>query len=76
MLDGRTGVLFDEQGAAALAGAIDRFEEMHLQQSALRENAARFGRERFRAEMAKVIERASSRSRPGRRGSQAPSGAG
>jgi glycosyltransferase involved in cell wall biosynthesis len=58
VLDGRTGVLFDEQSAAALAAAIERFEGLALDADAVRENARRFGRERFRAEMAGVIDRA------------------
>jgi glycosyltransferase involved in cell wall biosynthesis len=58
VLDGRTGVLFDEQTAPSLAAAIERFEGLKLDERAIRENAARFGRERFRAEMAAVIERA------------------
>lgn len=58
VLDGRTGVLFGEQSAASLAGAIERFEGLELDERWARENAARFGRERFRAEMAAVIERA------------------
>jgi glycosyltransferase involved in cell wall biosynthesis len=56
--DGRTGVLFDEQTPAGLAQAIERFEGLHLDEADVRANAARFGRERFRAEMASVIERA------------------
>jgi glycosyltransferase involved in cell wall biosynthesis len=58
VLDGRTGVLFEEQGASALAGAIERFEGLSLGEAAARENAGRFGRERFAAEMVGVIERA------------------
>ncbi len=61
VLDGRTGVLFDEQSGGALAGAIERFEGLALDPQAIRENAAGFGRERFRAEMADVIERAAGR---------------
>jgi glycosyltransferase involved in cell wall biosynthesis len=57
VLDGRTGVLFDEQSAAGLATAIERFEALSLNEEAVRENARRFGRERFRAEMAAVIDR-------------------
>jgi glycosyltransferase involved in cell wall biosynthesis len=59
VLDGRTGVLFDEQSASGLARAIERFEGLALDEAAVRENARRFGRERFRAEMADVIDRAS-----------------
>jgi glycosyltransferase involved in cell wall biosynthesis len=58
VLDGRTGVLFGEQSAGALAAAIERFEGLTLDTGAVRENARRFGRERFRAEMAGVIDRA------------------
>jgi glycosyltransferase involved in cell wall biosynthesis len=58
VIDGRTGVLFGEQSAGALAAAIERFEALELGAKEPRENAARFGGERFRAEMAAVIERA------------------
>ncbi len=58
VIDGRTGVLFDQQSALGLAKAIERFEALALDERAIRENAKRFGRERFRAEMAGVIERA------------------
>jgi glycosyltransferase involved in cell wall biosynthesis len=58
VIDGRTGVLFGEQTPESLARAIERFEGLSLDPGAARENAARFGRERFRAEMADVIDRA------------------
>jgi glycosyltransferase involved in cell wall biosynthesis len=58
--DGRTGVLFDDQSPAGLARAIERFEGLALDEAAVRDNAARFGRERFRREMAEVIARAAS----------------
>ncbi len=58
VLDGRTGVLFEQQDAASLADAIERFEGLELDPEAIRENARGFGRERFRREMAAVIERA------------------
>jgi glycosyltransferase involved in cell wall biosynthesis len=56
--DGCTGVLFGEQSAAGLARAIERFEGLALDESEVRANAARFGRERFRGEMAEAIARA------------------
>jgi glycosyltransferase involved in cell wall biosynthesis len=62
VLDGQTGVLFGEQSAGALAAAIARFEDLDIDFDAPRENARRFGRERFRAQMAEVIERARPRS--------------
>jgi glycosyltransferase involved in cell wall biosynthesis len=55
VLDGRTGVLFAEQTDSSLAQALERFESLQLADEQLRENARRFGRERFRAEMADVI---------------------
>jgi glycosyltransferase involved in cell wall biosynthesis len=58
VLDGDTGVLFEPQSATALAAAITRFEELQLEDARARENARSFGRERFRREMAAVIERA------------------
>jgi glycosyltransferase involved in cell wall biosynthesis len=66
VVDGGTGVLFAEHSAAALAAAIERFEGLTLPESEVRENARRFGRERFRAEMASVIAQAA--------GLQAPMG--
>jgi glycosyltransferase involved in cell wall biosynthesis len=58
VLDGRTGVLFGEQSADGLARAIERFEGLALEEAEVRANAARFGRERFRREMAAAIARA------------------
>jgi glycosyltransferase involved in cell wall biosynthesis len=58
VLDGDTGVLFGAQDAAALASAIERFETLGLDERRIRENAVRFGRERFRAQMAGVIDEA------------------
>jgi glycosyltransferase involved in cell wall biosynthesis len=58
VLDGQTGVLFDEQSPLGIASTIERFEGLQLDERAIRENAKRFGRERFREEMAGVIERA------------------
>lgn len=57
--DGETGVLFEERSADSLAAAIERFESLDLDEQQIRRNAARFGRERFRSEMAAVIGRAS-----------------
>ena len=56
--EGLTGVLFDEQTPAGLTAAIERFEGLALDDSELRANAAGFGRERFRAEMAAAIDAA------------------
>jgi glycosyltransferase involved in cell wall biosynthesis len=59
--DGETGVLFDEQSPSGLAQAIERFERLRLDTQTVRANAASFGRERFRQEMAGVIDLARAR---------------
>jgi glycosyltransferase involved in cell wall biosynthesis len=61
--DGVTGVLFDAQTPEGVAAAIARFEGLALDPQAPRENARRFGRERFRAEMAAVIAAAAETAR-------------
>ena len=55
VIDAESGVLFDEQSAEAMAAAVERFETLELDESRVRESARRFGRERFRREMADVI---------------------
>jgi glycosyltransferase involved in cell wall biosynthesis len=60
--DGRTGVLFAEQSSKGLAAAIERFDGLEFDADAVRGNARRFGRDRFRAELADVIDRAAPRS--------------
>ncbi len=67
VLDGRTGVLFDEQSPAGLAQAVERFEALDLDEAAVRAGATRFGRERFRREMAEVLARADAEHRRGAR---------
>jgi glycosyltransferase involved in cell wall biosynthesis len=61
VLDGTTGVLFAEQTDASLADAIERFERTPLSERAIRENAAKFGRERYFSEMAVAIDGAAQR---------------
>jgi glycosyltransferase involved in cell wall biosynthesis len=58
VLDGRTGALFAEQSVDGLVAAIERFEGLAVSGEEVRENARRFGRERFRAELSAVIDRA------------------
>jgi glycosyltransferase involved in cell wall biosynthesis len=65
VLDGRTGVLFDEPTVEGVASAIERFERLTLAETDVRANAERFGRERFRREMAGVIDRAQCVTAPG-----------
>jgi glycosyltransferase involved in cell wall biosynthesis len=74
--DGETGVLYADGGVDGLVAAIERFEALQLDDGALRANAARFGPERFAAEMTAVLAAAVRRGdapRPYAEGSPAPS---
>jgi glycosyltransferase involved in cell wall biosynthesis len=55
VVDGRTGVFFSEQTPDALAAAILLFEELTLDEQAIRDNARRFSPERFRARIAALL---------------------
>jgi glycosyltransferase involved in cell wall biosynthesis len=55
VIDGVTGVLFDESTPASLQAAIERFEGLHLRDEALREQAARFSPDRFAREFEAVV---------------------
>jgi glycosyltransferase involved in cell wall biosynthesis len=55
VLDGETGILHAEQTAASVASAILQFEDVRFDEQRIRANARRFGRERFRAEMAELL---------------------
>ncbi len=63
VLDGRTGVLFEEPSVTGMVSAIERFERIALAETDVRANAERFGRERFRGEMAAVIDATDRRGR-------------
>ena len=56
VIDGVTGVLFEEQSVEAVIAGIRRLERMRIDSSACRRNAERFGPERFRTELWRVIE--------------------
>jgi glycosyltransferase involved in cell wall biosynthesis len=63
VVDGVTGVLFDEQTPEALLEAVARAGATRFDTAALRANAERFSRERFRREMRAAIEAAAPGSR-------------
>jgi mevalonate pyrophosphate decarboxylase len=56
-VDGVTGVFFPEQTAASLAQAILAFEQLDLDEAAMRENARRFAPECFRSAFADLVRR-------------------
>lgn len=58
VIDGETGLFFDEPTPASLNGAIDRFEQRSWSADACRRNAARFSTEAFQARMRAIVETA------------------
>ncbi len=56
VVPGETGVFFFELTAAGLSGALDKFQGMKLNKSAIRANAEKFSRRTFRERMAAYFE--------------------
>jgi glycosyltransferase involved in cell wall biosynthesis len=57
VVDGATGLFFDEQTPESLADALARFDAMSFDPAVCRAQAERFGPERFRAEFGAYLER-------------------
>ncbi len=57
VLDGTTGLFFDEQTPESLIGTLERADRMSFDPAACRAQAELFGPERFRAEFAAYLER-------------------
>jgi glycosyltransferase involved in cell wall biosynthesis len=56
VVDGETGVFFQEPTAASLAAALERVAAMRVDEPRLRQHAERFSRERYAQEMREMIE--------------------
>jgi glycosyltransferase involved in cell wall biosynthesis len=56
VIDGVTGVLFDEQTVAGLCVAIERFDRLRPRDADLRRQAAQFAPERFAERFAEVLQ--------------------
>ena len=56
VVDGKTGVLYDEQTPDGLIGAISKFETLHITESACRSQAMKFSTKRFKEEMRAYIQ--------------------
>ncbi|MDB5178986.1 MAG: hypothetical protein JWN01_929 [Patescibacteria group bacterium] len=56
VIDGKTGVLFDEQTPAALAAAVRRFETMKFDEKVLQAKAQEFDVEVFRRQMREFVD--------------------
>jgi len=57
VVDGETGLFFDHQTVDALADAIVAFEARSFDEQVIRDNARRFGPERFLAQFAELVRR-------------------
>jgi len=56
VIDGQTGLLFDEQTIASLSDAVKRFETMTFDPADCRTNALRFSPDRFRHEFTTFVD--------------------
>lgn len=56
VIDGITGIFFDEQSAESLIEAVHRFEKMKVKKENCRQNAEKFSNERYDIEMKQFIE--------------------
>jgi glycosyltransferase involved in cell wall biosynthesis len=55
VVDGVTGLLYDDPGVDGLCAAIERFEAMDFDEAEIRRRARAFGPERFRAEISELL---------------------
>ena len=56
VVPGETGLFFSDLTAAGLRGALDKFQSLKLNESAIRANAEKFSRRAFRERMAEYCE--------------------
>jgi glycosyltransferase involved in cell wall biosynthesis len=71
VVEGETGTFFGPCHPAALADAVRTFDPLSIDPRACRAAAERFGVERFRAELERIVVRAVSDERPARPGERA-----
>lgn len=56
VVEGKTGIFFEEQSADSIAAALDRFSGIVWDPEKIREHAAQFSEERFRGKIRKIVE--------------------
>jgi len=56
VINGKTGLFFNEQSLSSLINAIQTFENMQFDPKLMRENALRFSKERFEKEIKEFVE--------------------
>ncbi|MDP3465615.1 MAG: glycosyltransferase family 4 protein [Sulfuricurvum sp.] len=57
VVDGMSGLFFDTQSIESLCGAVERFEAMQWEPGKVRDNAIRFGNERFKEEFQHYVQK-------------------
>jgi glycosyltransferase involved in cell wall biosynthesis len=57
VVEGKTGLFFDEQTVESLCGALSRFDPSHFDLRVCRENALRFDRAVFERDIMRMVER-------------------
>ena len=56
MIDGETGVFFDELSVESLNKAIKKFKRIKLDSEACRKQAEKFGNDKFNKEIRKLVK--------------------
>lgn len=56
VIEGKTGVFFDEQSTESLKKAVEKFEKISFNQKDLIENAKRFSKQRFKREILRATK--------------------
>lgn len=56
VIDGKTGIFFDEPSAHSLAGAIERLRSYRFEPQALREHAERFSPRQFKERLREIVD--------------------
>jgi glycosyltransferase involved in cell wall biosynthesis len=56
VVDGRTGIFFDEQTPEAIIDAVNRFQKIRFDPSYIRQFALKFGKEEFAGKLQRYIE--------------------
>jgi glycosyltransferase involved in cell wall biosynthesis len=59
--DGKTGIFFDNQTEVEIIKAVDKFQKMNFDAEYIREQALRFDKKRFKAEIKKTVEEMANR---------------
>ena len=63
VLQGKTGVLFDDYSVQGLISAIKKFEETKFDKDEIIKHAQKFGKERFKKEIKEFVEKYAGTSR-------------